>query len=474
MSTTIQFTQVPPTVRKPGFYGELNLRLSQAGLPANDNRLLLIGCKTSGTQAVDTPVRILSSADGESLFGLGCELDLMIKAAWRVSPYVEIWACAVTEPTGTAANQTITLAGEATAAGVLKVTIAGRDVLVEVAKSDAAATVAAALAAAISGDHPVTALAADAVVTLTCRSKGLNGNQIRLSRDHSGCPGITATLGNTTLLGGLGSVSLTSLLTAIAPVRYHKIALSEAVATALSDLRDHCDANADATEQRGQQCIVAMTGSLSDATTLAGDENGARAQVVLLHESDSLPWVIAAAMGAARAYRCGLDPAANLDGMELPGLLPPAEGAGLTRAEVETALRNGVTPLEEVAGGKVAVVRSITTYVEDAAGAPDTSLLETATIDTMDYVRDAVRAAYRVEHLGKKITAQRPAQVRSTILRTLKDLERQEVLRDVDEHADATVVQPHPTDVHRLDAQVPSEVVPGLHVLAARFDLYLA
>jgi phage tail sheath gpL-like len=354
------------------------------------------------------------------------------------------------------------------------VRVGGHVVEAAVSAEDDAEDVADALEAACGGKLPATALAAAAVVTFTARHKGVNGNAIRLEVDVSSCPGITVADSDAALEGGLGNLDLESLLVAIASTRFHKIVLSEASETPFGDLVEHCDVNADAVEQRGQQCIVAMTGDLSDATTLATTENGARGQVVLLAGSQSLPWEVAAAVGAARALRCGSDPAVNLDGTVLLGLLPPDEGQALTRAEIETCLKNGVTPLEEVSGAKVALVRSITTYVQDADGEADTTLLETATIDTMDYTRDACRTATWRIHQGKKITAQRPAQVRSTLLQVLGQLEQLEILRDVESHVDQVVVQAHPTDVNRLDCVIPAEVVPGLHVLAARFDLYLS
>ena len=474
----IVFQTVPDSIRKPGIYGEYNFNLAKAGLPALEQKLLLVGAQlAAGTQPVHVPVAITGSRDGEALFGAGSELDRMIKAAFAANPSVLLFAVGVAEATGGKAHATVTITGPATADGYVQTRVAGRTVTTAVSKDDTAIAIASAIKASWTGiaDAVVTVAngqPATAVATFTAKLNGLNGNCISLSC-LAVAAGVTATASAAVLASGTGSIDIESCLAAVAPSRYHVIAISECVSTTLADLKAHLDTNSSALEQRGQQGVAASTGTLGATTTLANTCNAGRLQIGLCPGTETLPYEVVAALGAVRVSHS--DPAWNFDGEALAGVLPPAEGADLTRTEQESALHNGVTPLTELAGGVVSIVRSISTYTEDSGGFPDVTLLDTATMTTLDYMRDAVTAAIRAAHGpgNNKLTARKPREVRSTIIGTFKRAETLDIVRDIDLHIAEFTVEESPTVAGRLNAKIPTPVVPGLHVVALRFDLLI-
>ncbi|WP_431287470.1 phage tail sheath C-terminal domain-containing protein [Roseateles chitinivorans] len=141
--------------------------------------------------------------------------------------------------------------------------------------------------------------------------------------------------------------------------------------------------------------------------------------------------------------------------------------------EQETCLANGVTPLEVGPGEVVQIVRAITTYTLDPQAIPDIAWLDLTTIRTMDYVRMSVRNRLSLRFPREKLSARTPDKVRSEILDVMVKLEELEIVEAVEDNKAGVIVERDSQDPNRLDARIPTDVVNGLHVLAARLDLLL-
>jgi phage tail sheath gpL-like len=88
-----------PGVYEPGVYASV-VYDSDPGLAAPNNRCLLTGYFTAGYQAVsDVPVRVLSQADADVLFGPKSMLSHAYAAAKKQIPVgAEVWALPLTAP----------------------------------------------------------------------------------------------------------------------------------------------------------------------------------------------------------------------------------------------------------------------------------------------------------------------------------------------------------------------------------------
>ena len=201
-SPHISFDSIPSSIRKPGKYFEFNTKLAVRTLPGNLQKVLMLGQKlVAGTQAAMAPVDVFSDEQAAQLFGRGSQLHLMVRAAIKANPYLQLTTVAIADPAGNAATGTTTLAGTATGSGVLTLWVGANRVDIAVNSGDTAAIVAAALAVAVTAqpDIPVTSAAAAGVVTHTCYHKGTFGNDIKLVASCT-APGLTATV--VTLAGG--------------------------------------------------------------------------------------------------------------------------------------------------------------------------------------------------------------------------------------------------------------------------------
>jgi phage tail sheath gpL-like len=240
---------------------------------------------------------------------------------------------------------------------------------------------------------------------------------------------------------------------------------------ALTALRTHIQTYTDSIEQQSIIGVAAVTSTLSAATTLAASLNSGPITLAVLPGTASTPRQVACAYAAKIASE--EDPARPLNTLVLNGIQIPPITKRLGRVEQETALANGVTPLEVAAGDVIQIVRAVTTYTKSAAGATDVSLLDLTTMRTLYYVRNACRERIRLRFPRAKLSKKTPEAVRGELLDVLLKLEELEIVEEVEANADNLVVERSKQDVNRLNSSIPVDVVNGLHVFAGRIDLLL-
>ena len=298
-SANVSFDNIPASIRKPGKYFEFNTKLAVRTLATNPQTVLIVAQKTAdGTAPENTPVQVFDTDTAGKLFGFGSQAARMVRAAMRAYGYVDLSVLPVADDTaGIAASGSLKLTGDATAQGVITLTVADTEVSVAAAAEDSAETLATALTTAVNAerDLPVTAQAATGTVTLTAKNKGTLGNGIVLAYSNT-VPGITPTL--TAMTGGQKDPDIVEALTAVFAADYTIYCVPWAVQAPLTALREHLDNIGGPMEQRGAIGVFASTGTLSAATTLAGQLNAGRITGALLPGSTTPPEQIAAAPSA--------------------------------------------------------------------------------------------------------------------------------------------------------------------------------
>jgi phage tail sheath gpL-like len=229
-------------------------------------------------------------------------------------------------------------------------------------------------------------------------------------------------------------------------------------------------------EQRPGIGVVGYTGTVSAATTLASAVNDGR-QSIAHHRYSGATIAQSAAYELAAAYASAIasepDPGMPLDTVQLTGITPAAIADRFSGTEVESLLWNGVAPMVVGPGNVVQVERAISAYTLNAAGVPDPSLLDITTIRALDYARAAWRQRMALRFPRGKQDALKQARILSETYDVLKQLEAAEILENVDEWKAGILVQQHSSDPTRIDVAIPTDVVPGLHVIAAVMNLIL-
>ena len=274
-----------PETMVPGSYTGFNFYAGPNGLPANIQKVLLIGdVSSAGSLAVETPTEVGSESEAYELAGAGSVLMQMYKAAKKAWKYAQITMLRHAAVTGSAASWAFTLTGAATKAGKVTVICNGIEYAVGVAKTDAPDAIAVGLADAINKtpDAPFTAVATTEEVTdqtthetsnvptgevvLTAKCKGAyvsaaaGGLNVSV---NSEAEGITA--GSITATAGVGTVDIETALAAAFPERYHIIVSPVNDSTTLGHLKTHLEAAAAPLEQRGQRAVCAVVSATASA-----------------------------------------------------------------------------------------------------------------------------------------------------------------------------------------------------------------
>lgn len=474
--SNISFDTIPASIRKPGVYMEFNTRLAVNTLPGNPQRVLVIGpMLAEGSATPLTPVQVFSDDEGNALFGAGSLAAAMIRAAIRANKYLQLEAIGLPEAegvAGVAASGGLLVAGTAGKTGTLSLWIAGEAVTVNVETGDTGAVLMARLAAAMSTlfTLPVTGGidGESASLKITARSKGEWGNAIALSASTT-TTGLTLTV--TPMADGEKDPDIQPALDAVFAAGHNIIVSPFSSPAALAALSEHLTATGSAMEQRGAVGCAGWTGSLGSGIGLAAAVNDARISMPWYRGSVRLPGVLAAAYGAVLAAE--EDPARPLNDQPLNGMDIVAMPQRSGRNEQESALHNGLTPVEVGPGNKVQIVRAISTYTVSPQGAEDISLLDITSIRTLDYTRKACRDRIRLRFPNEKNTARIRGKVRSELYDVLVKLEAAEILENVERWQDRLIVDPSAEDPNRVDAIIPADVVNGLHVFAGRIDMIL-
>ncbi len=474
-SKNISFDQIPSSIRKPGKYFEFNTKLAVRTLPNNKQRMLIVGQRlTSGSVAALTPTQVFSDKQAAEYFGYGSMAHLMAKAAIKANPYLDLTVCALDDAaTAVAAAGSVTIGGPATGSGSLNLYIANQKVEIGIASGAASTAIASTLNTEIAKypDLPITS-AVDGVnqskLNFTAKNKGTVGNQIDIAYEIS-AKGVTVTVAAMT--GGATDPSVNDALAKVFSEHYHIITTPYNDQTSLTALRDHLDNVSGPMEQRGAVGVYGYDGALASATTLANAINHGRILGAYLRGTRSISYEIASAMSAVMAFE--EDPARPLNTLELKGIHAPAIDQRLSRTEQESCLYNGVTPLEVGPGEKSQIVRAISTYIKDAQGIEDISLLDITTIRTLDYVRKACRERISLRFPREKLSSKTPPKVKTELLDVLYKLEDLEIVEEVAVNQDGLIVEKDLQDPNRLNAKIPTDVVNGLHVFAGRIDLLL-
>ncbi len=471
-SPNIAFDTIPSSIRKPGKYFEFNTRLAVRTLPGNLQRLLIVGQKlASGTAVANAINNVFSEGDAATLFGRGSICHLMVRAALRANPYLQMSVIGMDDAgAGVAATGTDTIANNATSAGVATITINDQTVEVVVTTGDTPTIQAAAIVAQIAKqpDLPVTAANVAGVITFTAKNKGTLGNAIKITA-KSTAGGSTHTV--VAMANGATDPTLATALSVAFSDGHNVICSAWNDQTNLTALRTHLDNVSGSLEQRGAVGVYGNVGTMSAATTLAGQINSGRITAALLPSAPDLPYVLAAAYAAIVCFE--EDPARPLNLLALTGILANPIANRLSRTEQENCLNNGVTPLEVGPGDKVQIVRAITTYTLDAQSIPDISLLDLTTIRTLDYVRKAVRERLSLRFPREKLSQRTEKKVRDETIDVLIKLEELEILEQVQANLPGLIVERDLQDPNRLNIRIPADVVNGLHIIAGRIDLLL-
>jgi phage tail sheath gpL-like len=363
-----------------------------------------------GTAIPDVPIPVPSQADARQLFGYGSMLDGMVEFFMQNNFAQELWVVPIMEAAaGNAASAQIVVTAAATAAGTLPVYVGGRRVQVFVAAEEDMGLTAAHIVEAINADLSMPVIAsqttgADPTITLTCKWKGVEGNDIDVRLAYGGALAaeqvpiglaITMPVGNK-LAGGTGTVDLTNALANLGDEPYEYVATGFTDSTSLALLEEEYGFSDNGRWGWMRQLYghifagirgVAGTGDNNGYGMLLqygpNNNSGIVSIMGIEHHSPTPPWCFAAAYTAKAARALVNDPARPLQTLSLDGCLPAPKHRRFTMRELNDLSWVGIATQAINGDGVPAIKRESTTYQKNLYGQGDDAYELVPTLATL-------------------------------------------------------------------------------------------
>ncbi len=502
MVSSISLTGLASNDPVPGNYIEVNFAQGPASSGASEYSVVLIGNRLSTGSAQDdgyiygpdTVVPLTSEADAIALFGSGSELHRMIRKFLKVNKSTSVYAIAVTESSGSKATGVITLATTATAAATARVYVGGEFVDASIVTGDTASVIGDSVAAAVNArtDWAVTAVNASGTVTLTAKQKGLRGNQLRFAVRILGSCATTATptANSTAFTGGTTADSNVAALATLSSQRFYYQVSAAEDATQFGAVVTQVGTMAAPLVGLRQRAFAGSVDTLANVTTVATGLNAARAEVTWQQNSDWTPAELAANAAAVYSlFEAAAVPRCNFSGFGTDAvttafwqLKAPISGTVPTRNQLKSALNNGITPVGVGKSGATYLVKRVTTRSLNGS-VPDYRIRDAHKVTVADKFADDLNVKQSAQLSGKLIgndpgKGQRvPGQnvVTPRVLKALIDqLSREygnnDLLENVDDIIDGTVVIRESAPNTRLSARIPLDIIDILDQVATAVD----
>lgn len=492
MPDNIPFLTIPLDWRVPGAYIEIDHTKAVRGLPVMSHKMLVLGQRLStGAVAAGVLTRVSRKEDGINYFGRGSMLAQQIEAVMQVNPYTECWALALDDlVAGVKATQTITVTGTPTESGTLYLYVGGRRLSVGITASETVTDIATAIAAAINADldNAMTATSALGVVTATARHKGVEGNSIDIRTNYYTGEFLPAGITVTVAVGvtGTGNPDVTAAITAMSSLNPYSILSGWTDTTNIGYLETELQSRWGGMDMRTGHVFCHKSGTYSALAAIGAARNSAHSTISGLNKSPTLPWVIAAQLGAAVEFAGSQDPARPFRSIRLPVVLAPIEADRFTDTERNNLMHDGISTIIFDQSGAAMIEQIITTYQQNSFGMEDVSLLKLNTKWTVDYMRYVFRFYVLRDYpqhklagddvLGKIHPGQpiaTPKLIRNTLIAAAMELERAGQLEDIDQFIKDLIVVRSTSDVNRVNAIIPPNTINQFDVFAAAVQFIL-
>lgn len=410
----ISFNYFPANWRMPLYWVEVDP--SKAGLPVFEPQALLVG--HADAQALEdsetlpnTPIPIGSMDDATRRFGAGSMLESMFRSFFANNFAMLVFGLPIPEPSfGVAATGMMTVETPPTQSGVFDLYIAGQHISVGIMSNDTINTAAAAIEEVINATPslPVTAEADDNVITLTCKWKGLTGNDIDMRDNYLGKRGgqempigmSVSYSGNTFDISG-GRLGVTPGVPGAGVPVFNDALIAmgdepfEYVALPFSDTQTYrvWHNEFSFTNDTGRWgwmrqlfgiIFSAFRGRYADSLIWGQDNNsGLITTMSMENDTPSPMWDVSAAYASKSGRALLNDPARPLQTLELNNILPAPKNNRWIWMELNALAGRGLATQKVSPNGVPMILRDSTNYQKNIYGIPDDALELVTTLATL-------------------------------------------------------------------------------------------
>ena len=486
---TPSFDQIPYTIQRPGEYVEIKPVYNNLGPLPFPARALIIGQKIASAPGATLVINnnVQRPADATGAYGAGSQIDRMATAYFAANSTVPVDVVAVSPATGaTAASGTITVSGAWTQAGTIAVGVSGVRVQAGFASTDSVTAVAADWVAAANAipSLPVTAANVAGVITLTAKDPGLGGNAIRIKLNPAPGdtlpPGMTATV--VAMSGGATDPDITTVWPVIAGTWYTDIVIAWSGAPNLAGFSAELVRRYGAMVRQDAHGYFGSSGSFGAALAIQAETNGQYMTFLPIRNPHSTPWETAASLAGVCAAKSLDDPARQLRGLALPGIVGPDPNDAFNSTEQELLLEGGCSTFGVHTDGTVVLQRVVTTYLTNSQGVADPAWHDIMTPKTATRVRYDWRTYFALTYPRNKLaddgslaaeydpTVCTPRRAAGSWAARYLVYAKAGWLESEEANIKAAVFARDVTDRNRLNAKQPIQIIGNQMILAAQIQ----
>ncbi|MDO9501390.1 phage tail sheath subtilisin-like domain-containing protein [Falsiroseomonas sp.] len=485
----VSFTEFPTDWRVPGTRVEIRPSYANAGIAGYPARMLVLAPRpAAGTGALNVPHRISRADQAAALAGSGSIPDQMVRAIRRANPFSELWLILVADPTSgaTAATGSLAFSGTPSANGTMGVYVGGRRYALNIATTDTPTAIATRLAALITADvaAQVTAIATTGTVAVTHKHLGALGNAVRLevnrAAEEATPAGLTCAV--TAMASGAGAADVATAIAAIPTLWFTCIASAFNDSTNLALLSTEMDRRYAANGKLDGRVYWSIQAAYGALITAGGAQNGRFLTCLPCYASSTPPWVWAATCAGVAQLALANDPARQLRGLALPGVIAPDAASQPIESEQDALLRKGMSTFEVTQDGGVVIQRLITMYQVTSLGVADTAWLDIMRPETLSRIRydwrvyrDTVWPRHKLAPDGSQAANHAdsiltPDRAKAAWAGKMRAWERQGWIVNVGADAANATFAIDPNNVNRLVQRAPLTVIGNLMQLDAAFE----
>jgi phage tail sheath gpL-like len=500
----ISFNYFPANWRMPLYWVEVDP--SKAGLPVFEPQALLVGhadaqALSDTETAPNTPIPIGNMDDATRRFGAGSMLEAMFRSFFANNFAMLVFGLPIPEPTaGVAASGTIKVTAAPTIPGTFDLYIAGQHISVGVQGTDTEAVVASAIADTINAtvSLPVTAEADSTntdTVNLTCKWKGITGNDINLRDNYLGKRGgqempigMAVTYSGTVqdpgrLTGGTGVPTFTDAIINMGDEPFEYVALPFTDTGSYMVWGNEFDFRLDTGRWGWMRQLFgiifsAYRGKYAESLAWGQYNNSGMISTMSMEwDTPSTVWEVSAAY-ASKAGRALLnDPARPLQTLELTGILPAAKENRWIWMELNALAGRGLAT-QRLSGNNVPMImRDSTNYQRNVYGIPDDALELVTTLATLATIirnqRQMVTSKYPRHKLADDGTLFGPGQaivtpkiIKGELCNQYAIDEYNGLVENLQAFKDNLIVERNINNPNRLDVLWPPDLVNQLRIFA--------
>jgi phage tail sheath gpL-like len=478
-------TTIPGNWKLPLFWAVVDG--SMAGNLTESQPALLVGQMLApGVAVPNVPIPIGSAAVAKQQFGAGSMLERMVNRFLAGNPTQQLWCIPVADPVaGQKAAGSVSFAVAGLQSGVLNLYIAGQKVAISVYSTDTAVTIAANLVAAINAMTTLPVVAAvdgttASKVDLTCRWKGLTGNDIDLRLNYLGLYGGEATPVGLTptivdLTGGAGEPDFTAAISAIASTQFYHLGLPFDDTGSLqawdAEYGFGPGGRWSYTRQQYGWIYNAHRADYADGLTWGLAHNSAVTTTMIIEpDSPSPVWEWVAGYCAQGAAALLDDPARPLQTLQMPGLLPAPIALRFSQSELNDFVNSGLAVQATAPSGTPMILREALQYQLNSFGQADTAFALLTVLsnlaELLSRMKSAITSKYARVKLAPDGTNFGPGQaivtptiVKGELVAEARQAEYDGLMSNVTAFKQNLLVQINDQDPNRLDILWPPQLM---------------